>query len=200
MAGTHRGTPAEVVPAPDHRGTVSDMSADRQAETTAAAALTARGRCRIALGMMVREAVEYALQLIPTEGDGQLRPGEMIRAVRQLRALDLTPLQLAVAWEIAGGATWAEVAAALGLTEDDARGRYQESSGRWLANEPVPPGPVLPDGTQPSGLPPTPANVTIGDALVLERWYLRVVDPADRVARDGSAHPVTGELDWTSEA
>lgn len=170
------------------------MSPDAQTGT-ATTSLTARARCRIALGLMARAAIEQLRSLIPTEGDAQLRPGELIRAVRRARALDLTPLEYAVVWELASGATWAQIAGALGLSEALARARYEERAGRWLANEPVPPGPVLADGSRPTGLPPTPDGITRGHAAELEAWYLRTRDPCDRVDRTGHPRPVTAELD-----
>lgn len=163
-------------------------------------AMTARGRARIALGMVLRRIAEHARALIPTYGDSELRPGELIRAVRTLRAYDLTPLELAVAVELMDGATWAQIAAALGLPQADARARYGEKAARWAAGEPAPPGPVLPGGALPAGLPPTPDRVGWAAAAELEAWYQRTADPDDPVTRPGPpwggpARPVTGELE-----
>lgn len=166
---------------------------------TATAALTATARCRIALGLMARRAIEQLRSIIPTEGDRELQPGELIRAARMVRALDLGPLEYAVVWELARGTTWAEVAAALGRTEADARSLYGEKAARWLADEPVPAGPVLTDGSRPTGLPDTPDMITIKHAADLEAWYLRTRDPADRVAGTGTPRPVTGELGYQRE-
>lgn len=58
---------------------------------------------------------------------------ERIRAVRRLRVLDLTVLDRTVLAELLGGASWADVAAGVGLPEGETRRRYEETLDAWRA-------------------------------------------------------------------
>jgi hypothetical protein len=169
---------------------------DAAGDRTATADLTDRARARIAVDLVLKQLIENARSLIPTEADGD--PAELITAIRLLiRGQGLIALEAAVVYAWVAGADWTRIAAALGegIDEDLARRRYQERVRRWAAGEPVPPGPVLGDGAQPDGLPGQPDEIDLAVVAALEDWFLRTEDPQarrDRRDRPGR-RPV---MDW----
>lgn len=146
-------------------------------------------RARLAYAVASREVADYARGLVGDTATPML-PGERIRAARRLRVLALSVLDRAVLVELAAGASWANVADALGLPEAEVRRRYQETAARWVSGQ-------SPDeadldlsiyGDFSTGLHPD--SDPEGMAAALDAWYLRHSEPWDERA-DG---PVTRAL------
>lgn len=129
-------------------------------------------RARLALVVADQEAADYAYGLV---GDAAtpMPPGELIRAHRRLRLRTLTGLDRAVIVEYLSGTTWEQIAAALGLSLEEAQARYQETCEMWAAERRA-------DDTADFG------DFTIGlhgdddlegTAAALDSWYKRHAAP-----------------------
>jgi hypothetical protein len=159
---------------------------DAAGDRTATADLTDRAKARIALDLVLKQLIDNARELMTTETRDD--PAGLITAVRLLiRGQGLVALEAAVVYACVAGADWSRIAAALGvgIDEDLARVRYQERVSRWIAGEPVPAGPVLGDGGQPTGLPDQPEEISLAVVAALEDWLLRTEDPQAQRARPG---------------
>ena len=88
-------------------------------------------RATLAVKMAARENADRAMALFD-EADAPMSAYERITSARLLRVDALTVLDRVVLTELLRGASFDEVAGALGLPADEARRRYEESleSGR----------------------------------------------------------------------
>jgi hypothetical protein len=139
--------------------------------------LTVRAIARVAFGEAAREASEYARRLVPTVGDEQVRPGETIRAARQLRLLALNLVERAIVVERRNGASWVQIADAMNLPVDLALQRYQD----------------LPlDAEHPEDAVPICTDSTHERAAALDLWC-RTTGSGDRLLA-GVARPFLDDL------
>ncbi len=135
-------------------------------------------RARIAYAVAARESADHARELI---GDlpSFLRPGERLRAARALRVLSLTVLDRAVLIERAEGQSWAAIGEVLGLSEAEARARYEETYAAWMRDAPgAAPGPTA-VGDFALGL--RSDQDLAGTAESVDQWYARHAEPLERV-------------------
>lgn len=89
-------------------------------------------RTRLALAVAARELADLARGIVGDVSTPMLR-GERIRSARRLRMHTWTLVDRAVLSELADGATWDEVAAALGIPLEEAQRRYAQTWVQWRA-------------------------------------------------------------------
>jgi hypothetical protein len=143
---------------------------------------TPAARARIALQQADKEAADYARGLVGDVATPH-RPGELIRAHRKLRMLTLTGLDRAVIVEYLAGATWEQLAAALGLSVQETQARYAETCELWEQA-------IDPDdadyGDWTVGL--RGDDDLAGTAETLDAWYRRHAEPWETpIEGDGPA-------------
>lgn len=136
-------------------------------------------RARVALASTSRELADAAHGIV-TDLGGNLGAGERIRRARRLRALSLQLTDLAVLVELADGAEWDDVAAALSVDTNEAVRTYAPTWVEWSV-----PG-------EPAGGLGAPGE---GDlevtAETLDQWWRRHAEPW---AVDPAASPVAAAL------
>lgn len=143
-------------------------------------------RARMGMAVNARDVADNARTLL-ADACAPIPAAELIAKARQLRAQTQTLVDRAVMAAIADGATWADVAAASGISEADAYALYAPTWEVWLE-----PGsePELDRGDQEVG--------TIRDAHLaatadtLDQWWRRHADPWESADRPG---PVAGLVD-----
>lgn len=87
-------------------------------------------RSRIALGVLCRDIADLARGILGDLSTPML-PGERIRAARAMRMKLWNLVDLAVLTELADGATWDEVADAMGIDREEAQRRYAATWVQW---------------------------------------------------------------------
>jgi hypothetical protein len=87
---------------------------------------------RVYYGQAAAGASDYARALVPTRGEEHMRPGEFIQQARRFNLWAHEVMQSAVLLERAYGASWAQVAAAFGYTEDYVKARWEPIEQAWL--------------------------------------------------------------------
>lgn len=143
-------------------------------------------RARVALAVALRDTADLARGLVGDVSTPMVT-GELIRKARRVRRDALAVVDRAVLVELANGASWAEVADAVGLDVEDALRVYGDTLEAWLAAEQD----ALDDGDQGVGL--------IGDqdlpgtAHSLDQWWRRHADPWD-VPAGIEGYPVARSL------
>lgn len=136
-------------------------------------------RARVGMAVNARDVADSARALL---GDAcaPLPHDELIRKARLLRAQTQTLVDRAVMAAIADGADWAEVAAAVGMPEADARTIYEPTWEVWLE-----PGsePELDRGDMEVG---TMRDADLaGTADTLDQWWRRHADPWEKADAPG---------------
>lgn len=134
--------------------------------------LLASAAARVAFSDMAREISDFAAAMVSTNGDSHALPGEFVTQVRQLRKMHVYMMIRTVLLERARGASWPELAVAMGEDEAWVRGTYAPAERRWLA--------IL-DGR------PLPDPKTLEEALELP--------PGNVPTNDEDIRKVAGELD-----
>lgn len=145
----------------------------------------AHDRAYLALAVAAREASDFARGIVGDLGTPMLR-GERIKQARRLGMLRLTVLDRAVLAELSDGASWDEVALELGLTEREARARYERTWVEWQAMTPED---AADFGDFTLGLH---GDLDIhGTAESIDAWWNRHAEPWDSTE---TRHPVTRAL------
>jgi hypothetical protein len=96
-----------------------------------------RPAARVFYSATAAGAADYARALVPVVAEDDLEDGTYIAQARHLRAWALEVLAAAVLAERTRGATWRQVAAALGYDVDAVRARWEPVEQAWLAGEDV---------------------------------------------------------------
>lgn len=89
-------------------------------------------RARIALAVAARELADLARGVVGDVSTPMVT-GERIRAARRVRMQTWTLLDRAVLAELSDGATWVDVAQALGVPAEEAERRYAQTWAEWSA-------------------------------------------------------------------
>lgn len=119
-----------------------------------------------------REVADYARGLVGDVAE-TMPAGARIRAARRLRILDMHVLDLSVIHELALGATWEQVAAALALPVDLVQSRYRETFERWVVRND---GPIDAWNLGPGRLSDADLEAT---ASTVDAWFERHAEPWD---------------------
>ena len=130
-------------------------------------------RLRVAFAEQAAQVSDYTRALVP-EGIGEedSRPGEYIVFARRARAHVNELLQRAVMLERARGASWEQIAAALGHPVDWVRETYEPAYERWLVEGGAPWQLEEVDGLRVDSQPPPPSNPRQARPR-LRRWGAR---------------------------
>jgi hypothetical protein len=96
-----------------------------------------RPAARVFYSATAAGAADYARALVPVVAEDDMETGTYIAQARHLRAWALEVLGAAVLAERSRGATWTQVAAALGYDVDAVRARWEPVEQAWLAGEDV---------------------------------------------------------------
>lgn len=139
-------------------------------------------RAKVAMAVGAREAADYARGLVGDVSTPML-PGERVRAARRLRVLALTVLDRAVLVERAQGCSWAEIARALSLSEEETVARYAETFEQWVAER-------APEGIDASVLGDFGIGLRFdedpeGTAASVDAWYARHAEPWEHAEAQG---------------
>lgn len=134
----------------------------------------AGARARLAFAVAGREASDYARGLVGDVGSPQL-PGERVRNARRLRLLALSVLDRAVLIEALTGTSWAEIAEALAMPEDEVRRRYEATVEQWARELPAAMLDATIYGDLTTGL--RHDHDPEGTAAAIDAWYSRHAEP-----------------------
>lgn len=157
-------------------------------------------KTRAALAFSVHELHAYTLALLATFGEEDFEPTSDLALSRRVGALFQQYKTMSVITAVVvRGASWAQVAAALGMEEGTARALFGEAVARWCNGDPAPWAPVVqtPAGravrARTCGIPVHDLEWIVRE---LDGYYLRFARGAkDPLARlDGELHPVSGGL------
>ncbi|WP_431959424.1 hypothetical protein [Actinacidiphila sp. bgisy160] len=132
-------------------------------------------RALVAAAVSAWEISDYARALVGAAGMPQ-SVETRIQAARQLRVLTLELLDRTVLAEVLGGASWEEVAAALGLTPETTQSRYEETARVWARPEAA-------TWTAPGEAGDRDVE---GTAAALDAWYARHRDGVDLLDEEAS--------------
>jgi hypothetical protein len=130
-----------------------------------------------------REVSDCAHHLVGAASQ-DMPASERIRSARRLRLLTLEILDRTVIAELLAGATMDEVAEALLLDPETARGRYSDALELW----------AHPQDAEQRGPGEAGDPDVAGTAAGIDRWWARHQDPSDPRS-SGDLTPVMGLLD-----
>lgn len=163
-------------------------------------------RTLLARCIAARDAHQYALAFVGAFGEEEETGAGDILAARRLSMLVQRYRVLAVLTaRIVRGATWPQVAAALGVEESMARGMYADVESRWRAGDPAPWNPQTAGGAAMRVAPPIvidPARIDDVAAELDGYFAAHTDDPDERpctscracTARARRRRAVTGHL------
>lgn len=138
-------------------------------------------RARVSLAVAARDVAEQG-RVIVGDISTPMPPGERIRAARRVRLLTWSLIDRAVLAELSDGATWDQIAEALGTSRFEAQRRYASMWVQWqggLAENEI-------DGDEHSlGLR---GDLDLaGTAQSLDQWWLRHSEPWETTQGGGDA-------------
>lgn len=129
------------------------------------------GRARVALAVAARDSADLARGLVGDVSTPMVA-GELIRKARRVRREALAIVDRAVLVELATGASWAQVAEAAGLPEDDVRRIYGPSWAAWADGDPQEHADVSEQGVGLLG-----DSDLAGTAHSIDMWWRRHAEP-----------------------
>ena len=137
-------------------------------------------RARVGLAVSARDVADMARGIVG-DSSTDYHPGERIRSSRRIRLAALAVVDQAVIAELSEGASWDEVAAALGVPRETAIAQYSAAWIDWSARFPGHPNDSSDD------------RECAETAETVDMWWRRHADPWE-AAEAASSSPVTRAL------
>ncbi|QSI49984.1 hypothetical protein [Thermobispora bispora] len=153
--------------------------------------LSGADAARIGVSNAAAAVVDRALLLVPTTGDRNLRPGQLLQQALQIRRVVNELIARTIITELLRGTPWKEIGAIFGISAEEALYNYghldltalsDDPRGVWAALRPTCVAIVH------DSCPADPAEA----ARKLDDWCTRHVDP--REIAPGPQQPVTAGL------